>query len=524
MKINKALIPIIVTCALSALCIGLLALYIYEVNKADQYQKQLADLSQREKRSAVVRSVSAQMEQIAYQQKEISDEQRLEAEQQTMLANEMRLRSEIERQNALEAEKNALAARQSALEASHVAQQQRIAAEQQQAKADYSRRVADTLGYLSLARSLASLAVTQYNTTYRDLAPLLAYASYTFNTRYKGDMYQPAVYRAMTLVSHSSQTWSESKQSISRIMWMPHSPTKLVTTSTYGDIKLFEEKGQKMECKTLFSDSKFDFRDVYIDDKGTIYAISRSGQMVVMPQNDQPKIIPLHGMVHPMRIFEWNNNQLLIVAQNSVVLVSTKNLLPTKIISQSFKTACVGVKGSIGIILFDDKNMAHLLRPNDTTTKPIAVPINHVVTSYAYNTSDETEAYGTKEGTVYLIDKWGNKRRLIGHRSTVSNILFDNTRLFTTSYDGSVNFWDLNDVKTEAMTIHTSIGWITSFAMDRSKNYIWTGNQHGKLTRTLISVPLMAHKIRSGLKRNMTQQEWSYYIGNNIPYETFIKQ
>jgi WD40 repeat protein len=521
-KINKALIPTIVTCALSALCIGLFALYIHEVNKTDQYEKQLNELSQKEKRSAVVRSVSAQMEQIAYQQKEISDEQRMEAEQQTMLANEMRLRSEKERQNALVAEKNALAARQSALEASHIAQQQRIAAEQQRAKADYARRVADTLGYLSLARSLGSQAATQYNTQYKDLASLLAYASYTFNNRYKGDMYQPAVYRAMAMVSHSSHTWSESKQSISRIVWVPNSPNTLVTTSTYGDIKLFEERGQKMECKTLFSNSSFDFRDIHIDDKGVMYAISRTGHMVVI-QGGQTNIIPLHGMAHPMRIFEWSDDQLLIVARENMVVISTKTLTPTKTISQSFKTTCVGVKGN-SFILFDDKNTAHLLRRNDTAMKSVAVPINHVVTSYAYSSTYETDAYGTKEGNVYLIDKWGNKRRLIGHRSTISNITFDGFRLFTTSYDGTVNFWDINDVKPAAMTVHTSMGWITSFAMDKSKNYIWTGNQHGKLTRTLISVPLMAQKIHSSLKRNMTQQEWSYYIGNNIPYEAFIKQ
>jgi hypothetical protein len=30
-------------------------------------------------------------------------------------------------------------------------------------------------------------------------------------------------------------------------------------------------------------------------------------------------------------------------------------------------------------------------------------------------------------------------------------------------------------------------------------------------------------KLQKQLKRNLTHDEWSYYIGRNIPYETFTK-
>ena len=54
---------------------------------------QVAELQRQEKRSAVDRSVSSQMEEIAFEQKIISDEQRENALQQTRVANEMRERS-----------------------------------------------------------------------------------------------------------------------------------------------------------------------------------------------------------------------------------------------------------------------------------------------------------------------------------------------------------------------------------------------------------------------------------------------
>jgi hypothetical protein len=32
----------------------------------------------------------------------------------------------------------------------------------------------------------------------------------------------------------------------------------------------------------------------------------------------------------------------------------------------------------------------------------------------------------------------------------------------------------------------------------------------------------MVLKLKSLLKRNLTREEWNFYIGQNIPYETFI--
>jgi hypothetical protein len=31
----------------------------------------------------------------------------------------------------------------------------------------------------------------------------------------------------------------------------------------------------------------------------------------------------------------------------------------------------------------------------------------------------------------------------------------------------------------------------------------------------------MVEKVKKKLKRNLTTEEWNYFIGKNIPYETF---
>ena len=100
------------------------------------------------------------------------------------LANEQRRRAEIERQHALVAQERAV-------EASKVADNQRSIAEKERSQAEHSKRVADTLSYISLGRTLAAASLKVLDQKNLELAHLLAYAAYLYTDRYKGDVYFP---------------------------------------------------------------------------------------------------------------------------------------------------------------------------------------------------------------------------------------------------------------------------------------------------------------------------------------------
>ena len=159
----------------------------------DELKAQLEVLQRRDKQSAVLQSVSKQMEEIAYEQKKISDEQREEAEEQTKVANEMRQRSEEERHNAIIAQQKAMESERMALDAYDLAESQRLVAEE-------NRRAAETLSYLALGRSLGALALTQFRAGNQEIGDLLSYASYLYTERYHGDVYYPAIYIMVTCI------------------------------------------------------------------------------------------------------------------------------------------------------------------------------------------------------------------------------------------------------------------------------------------------------------------------------------
>ena len=514
-----------------------------EHKKVEDLRTQMKELEKKEMRSAVDRSISAQMEEIANEQREISDEKREEALLQTRVANEMRERSEHERQNALEAERNAVASEKKALEATTVAEKQRGVAEQQTAfaeqqralaeeqqknaedqrvRAEFSKRKADTLSYIALGRSLGSISNTQAQAGNTDVANLLSYASYLYTSRYGGDIYYPAVFQPLMQLSQSKVSWSEHLGAVMNLEFIPGQDNTLVSVSNYGEIILNERQGSRLQTRSLFKDSKYDFRDVIIDHtSGTILAVSRTGHLVVVQKDLKTiSIIALDKVEHPMRLHDINEKSILVVGEKALALIDLKHKVVSGTKQLPFRVTMGSRKEGLPL-LFDDQGMMHLVKGLDSydTQK---VPVEGKVTAYCESKNTGVEAYGMSDGTIWLIDKSGKKQKLIGHRSRISKMKLNGRRLYSASYDGNVNLWICDKEKVEPMTLIEGNSWIMHFNFDSTKHTFWMGDIKGNLTAVNISVPDMVATIRKKLKRDLTPEEWNYYIGYDVPYETFL--
>ena len=169
-----------------------------------------------------------------------------------------------------------------------------------------AKRVADTLSYIALGRSLGSISTIQYQAGNDDIANMLSYAAYLYTSRYHGDIYTPAVFQSLMQSSKSMTTWSEHTGAVMNLEYMPGKNNTLVSVSNYGEILLTERKGKVLDTKVLFRNSAYDFRDVLVDQKTeTIFAVSRTGHLVVI-KNDLKtvKTVALDNMVHPMRLHD----------------------------------------------------------------------------------------------------------------------------------------------------------------------------------------------------------------------------
>ena len=518
--------------ALAVVTAGGLAFWAgYTANKRqnEELQAQLKDLTEKEKRSAIERSISLQMEEIAYQQKEISDEQREEAIEQTKIANEMRRRSEVERQNAQEAERNALESERRAVDASRQAENQRLVAEQRREEAEQARSVADSLSYIALARALGNMATTQENAGNHELALLLAYSAYTFTNRYGGDVYQRAIFESLSLVTNSNQSWKVHTGPSTHMEWIDNKLGKFLTISNYGELLEHRFENGRLTSKVIFKDKAYDFRDVVVFSNGMKYVISRTGEIIMFKPNDTFVVQSIQGAIHPLRIYPVNDVQLGVVAENGMYFIEQGNLHLDKVIPFDIPITRVGRKIH-ELYLFGDSDEMLVLDMNTWQVSRKKLPFPERVFVYTCLRQVGTDIFGTTDGALIVIDTQGKMTRLVGHRSRVSKVtpmsrmaemLDDRLILVSSSYDGTVKLWDLDNEKPEGINVFSSNDWVLFSVLDNTGDYLWTGDQKGNITRSLISVSSMARFAKNELTRDFTKEEWDYYIGSNIPYESF---
>lgn len=505
---------------LGATAAGIVGWYS-EHKRVSEMESQIAGLQKDQKRSVVLRSISNQMEDIAFQQKEISDEQREEALQQQRMADDMRQRAEVERQNALEAQHKAVVSEQQAQEARHVAENERLMAEHQRVQAEFSKRVADTLSYIALGRSLGSVAMAEEMSGNSELATLLAYASYLYTTRYKGDVYYPAVFQSLLLTSQGMRNYPKHRGAVMCVYDLPAKEERIITADSYGTVMTHHKQGDRLVSKTLFGDSKYDFRSAYVNKDGTFFAVvSRNGSLVCF-EKGTPRVIPLTGIENPMFVTSFDDNTLLVASNNGLAFY---NINEKKIVAShnlNFRITCWSRYNNLPI-LFDDKGRQHLVKGiNEISTS--ANPVSGRVTAFASSKNSKQQVYGMSDGTVYLFNEKTSKiTKLVGHLSRISQIKLNSYKLLTSSYDGTVKFWNTASEKIEPTTMVTTNSWIMDFCYDKKKESIWIGDQEGVVTEALLSVPVMVDVLKKKLKRNLTTEEWNYYIGKNVPYESFI--
>ena len=484
------------------------------VEQNQQLQERLEKLTMKEKRSAVMQRVNAQMEEIANEERRISDEQREEAIEQKMVADEMRRKAEAERQNALVAE-------QRALEASEVAQNQRRIAEQQRSEAEQSKRVADTLTYISLGRTLGQSAITQFKAGNNEIADLLTQTACLFTTRYHGDIYHPTIYQALAMASQNETVWNKHKGSITDIAFSDDKSAYMVTCSTYGEVvKHTQYAGNQLTSETLVSNPRYDFRDIYIDrTTNVIYALSRSGHLIIIDPDKKVHVLIVN--IQNLKELDTTGRQFVIFGEEGMALLDTEKRAIVQEKKLPFQIECASRSDNYPIV-FDRQGRMHIVKSfTNIVTSP--VPFKGQVTSYAESKNQHLTAFGMSDGSINIINGKGQKTRLVGHLSRISKVKVDGYRLYSSSYDGTLNLWLTNSAKVDPMPLFTTKGWIINFTFDLQKHYVWSGDQNGNLTRALISVPEMQNRLQAKLKRNMTREEWNYYIGRNVPYEKVMR-
>jgi len=482
--------------------------------------EKIADLSEKERRSSIVQSISRQMEEIAYQQKDISEEQRLEALEQTALANKMRDRSEVERKNALIARQSALEAEKTALEAYANAEEQRNTAEAEKTNAQIARRRADTLRLQSLAIAVANMATTRNRTGDAELSGLLAYTAYDLMKESGGDVRYPDIYQALSTAFGGITKWTYHAGAIKCVSCRPSWEKVFVTGTSYGDLHWQKFDNLQLEHRNLISDPSYDWRDVLYADDERIYALSYTGHLYCKNGENPHTIGKLPGEKF-FKILRHGKDNLLLVSESALCWYDCKTGTVTDTRPLSAPLSCASLYLGAPALFTKDGKM--LLVDENHETRSGDTPPCTGITAYYHDDKGGLSAYGTSEGVIYLVSDSGASLRLVGHRSRISQIYISGSNVYSASYDGAINTWNLEQARLEPMSLYSGNSWLECFFVQQREDFMWAGAADGTLVDVAISPDVMAQKLREKFTRNMTPEEWEAYVGEDVPYRQYLE-
>lgn len=514
-------------------------------------QEEVDRLTQAEQDAAIVKRVSQQMEDIAYQQKAISDQQRDRAEEQSALATRNAIRAEMESRAAHEAEQKANSAAEVAEKERVNAQRQQMIAEEQRDEATYARNVADTLNRRTQARSLAVSSQVRREAGEPEVADLLAYASWYFLKNNRGNQYYSDTFKSLALATGGiPRTRVQDNGAVNAIAQIPGTPGQCVAVTNYGEVEWITagvSAGNKtLEAQTLLFNPAYDFRDVLVKD-GQIFALSLKGPLC---------ILDFRGKMREMQVPA--QNYFKIIDLGSSLLLASRNGLNwfadgkvTNSISLN-KTLSSLVKRAETICLFyADGSYAEMDADGRMEEKKPLVP--YVVTASHFDPATQCLLVGVEDGTVYPINKYNRvMETLAAHKSRCMSITMLGDVIVTGGYDKSVYIWSMdnllyesgltfeeelkqtstvvtkqpvqdNKIPTEWLipVDYTYDGWTLAVCADADGRTVWIGTSSSYVLTLNSSADDMAGELLGKLSRNLTEQEWTRYVGASIPYMTF---
>ena len=110
---------------------------------------------------------------------------------------------------------------------------------------------------------------------------------------------------------------------------------------------------------------------------------------------------------------------------------------------------------------------------------------------------------------------------LSGHQAMVSDLQFsgDDMFLLSASYDGTSMLWNMKSINERQVVFADHGGWVLQAIFNPNGHDLVTGDALGSLRYFPLQMEFYSTDLCNKIKRNMTEKEWSNFVGSDIPYQ-----
>ncbi len=507
--------------------LGFMVFAFDQRTKADQNRIRAEEQSRlAEERKEVAdrqRELAQENERMARDAQQEAEARRIEAEEQRGLAVKNETRAKEQEGLALQREKEATEERARAVASAEEAERQRQIADKN-AREAYQRRL------LSIAQSMSvkSLQISQDN----DLKGLLAYQAYLFNQEYGGPRHHQDIYLGLyetmkSIYGDSVFLYQGHRQPVNAIVF-PTDNQGFYSAGSDGMILHWKLGVADQKPEKVFED-QYIKRLLRISPDQKWLACGTEGEGVLLfrlREKGEPEMLPANnGQVRALEFLKGRNAlvsagldrtlQVWDLDQKSILqTIDTDSPIQTLAITSDGKHLAAGFRnGKVLIYDTDTWQSRTLMEPNPD------LPVFAV----AFSHNGNWLAVGDLDGRINLwnVENGRVLTTLRGHTARVNDIAFspDDSMVASAGMDGKVQVWVTADWTLQPVVIGDAEDFVFAVTFSMDSKYLVSGSSGDyRLMVRPTQTSSMAEDMCNHLHRNMTREEWSNYVGEDIPY------
>lgn len=146
------------------------------------------------------------------------------------------------------------------------------------------------------------------------------------------------------------------------------------------------------------------------------------------------------------------------------------------------------------------------------------------VWSVAFSPDGQTLASSSDDRTVRLWNLQHPGRKPIvleGHNYWVASVAFsrDGKTLASGSFDRTIRLWDLTQHAAKPIVLRGHEQSVTSLAFGKDGNMLISGSYDNTIRIWIARTQILADMVCEKVLRNLTLDEWRWFMGRDIPYE-----
>ncbi|RLD93309.1 MAG: hypothetical protein DRJ29_09235 [Bacteroidetes bacterium] len=386
---------------------------------------------------------------------------------------------------------------------------------------------------VSIAKDAAylSLGITKAP----ELQGLLAYQSYLLHKEHAGGGFDTDIYSGLydalkKLIKQSYNIYPSLRHSIKAMEWLKGSGSVLVALSD-GSMKILSGNIANRAAQITLAGTGFNNECIGISPDERIAAIGTSGGgMLFIELENRGEVIHQNREEGDVVLFVENLGRsgsfLSAGTSNKILKWDYNSFTPSTLVTLmsrplAMATSRNGSRAAIGT----GSGRIYTMNVNDpASVQEVNNFGGNQVRALDYSPNQNYLAAGMLDGSVKVLS--GDGRRIIanlfgpGARLTEIEFSPDGRFLVAASNDGNVYMWNAMKWGDSPVEFTENNGFVLSLCFNGNGSYFYSGSvDYPRVVGRPTDPDRMAADFCSLLTRNLSQEEWNQYYGEDIPYQ-----